>query len=69
MTGGQTTLGLAADEEGGSTGAGAQTAIRRLTASRAPLKVIKPSTDEMADHEARLDTLTKASENGAVWRR
>ena len=69
MTGGQTTLGLAADEEGGSTGAGAQTAIRRLTASRAPLKVIKPSTDEMADHEARLDALTKASENGAVWRR
>jgi DNA polymerase-3 subunit epsilon len=69
MTGGQTTLGLAADEEGGSTGAGAQTAIRRLAASRAPLKVIKPSPDEMADHEARLDTLTKTSENGAVWRR
>jgi DNA polymerase-3 subunit epsilon len=69
MTGGQTTLGLAADEEGGVTGAGAQTAIRRLAASRGPLKVIKPSPDEMADHEARLDTLTKTSENGAVWRR
>ena len=59
----------AAGEEGGSTGAGAQTAIRRLTGSRAPLKVIKPSPDEVADHEARLDTLTKTSENGAVWRR
>ena len=52
-----------------ATGAGAQTAIRRLTGSRAPLKVIKPSPDEVADHEARLDTLTKTAENGAVWRR
>ena len=69
MTGGQTSLGLSADEEGVGTGSAGSSAIRRLSQERPRLRVITPSEDEMASHEARLDVLGERCEEGAVWRR
>jgi len=69
MTGGQTSLGLSAEEEGGGVGSSNLSAIRRLPNDRPKLRVIKPSEEEIAAHEARLDTLGERSEEGAVWRR
>ena len=69
MTGGQTSLGLTADEEGAGVGAASNSAIRRLAGDRPKLKVITPSDDEIASHEARLDVLAERCEEGAVWRR
>ncbi|HCJ39642.1 MAG: DNA polymerase III subunit epsilon [Alteromonadaceae bacterium] len=68
MTGGQTHLGLSAEDQAGS-GSEKRSTIRRLPASRPALKVIPASTDEMSKHEARLDVLANTSESGVVWRR
>lgn len=69
MTGGQTSLGLSAEEESGGVGSSNVSAIRRLPKDRPQLRVIKPSEEEIAAHEARLDTLGERCEEGAVWRR
>ncbi len=69
MTGGQTSLGLSADEEVEGSGATSASAIRRLQQGRPRLKVIKPSESELAAHEARLDVLSQRCEEGAIWRR
>ena len=68
MTGGQTSLGLSADEEGAGVGAASNSAIRRLASDRPKLKVITPSDDEIASHEASLMSLLSGV-RGAVWRR
>ena len=68
MTGGQTTLGLSADDATGST-ARSTGVIRRLPVDRPKLRVISATDDEAQAHEARLDKLSEISENGAVWRR
>ena len=68
MTGGQTHLGLSAEDQAGS-GSEKRSTIRRLPTSRPALKVISASTDEMLKHEARLDVLANTSESGVVWRR
>ncbi len=62
MTGGQTMLSL-----GGEEGADQVTGIQLLSSDRPPLKVIKASVEELADHEGRLDALEKKS-GRAVWR-
>ena len=69
MTGGQTSLGLSADDEGTGVGDASHSAIRRLASDRPRLRVIKPSEDEIANHEARLDVLAERCDEGAVWRR
>ncbi|MGK0441189.1 MAG: DNA polymerase-3 subunit epsilon [Pseudohongiellaceae bacterium] len=67
MTGGQTAL-LLTDEDGGLEG-GSTSAIKRLADNRVPLKVIKASDNEMAQHEVRLDEVEKKSDGQCVWRR
>ena len=69
MTGGQTTLGLSADDDATGSTAGSAGAIRRLPADRPKLRVISATDDEVQAHEARLDKLSEIAENGAVWRR
>jgi len=62
MTGGQTMLSL-----GGDSGEGDVTKIKRLSAGRAALKVIRASELELADHEKRLDAIGKKSDD-IIWR-
>jgi len=68
MTGGQVTLSLGEGEESGS---GVHTAqpLRRLDSNRPALRVIAPDADELAAHEACLETLDQASGGSAVWRK
>jgi len=68
MTGGQGALsfgGLSGEdsEQGGAA------AIRRLTAARKPLRVVRANESECQAHELRLDALDKASGQPCVWRR
>ncbi|MFC4260479.1 DNA polymerase III subunit epsilon [Marinobacter lacisalsi] len=63
LTGGQTALSLDAAGEGDE---GAAT-IRRLPGDRPRLAVVRATDDELAAHEAFLDTVEKAG-GEAVWR-
>lgn len=68
MTGGQTKLMLSADEDS-ENGAGGDTEIKRLSADRQPLKVIKALADELQAHNIRLDEIDKASAGHCLWRK
>lgn len=68
MTGGQTTLALAGEEQGGQQGFAVSSAIRRLPAERQPLRVIAASVEELQAHEQRLDAIEKASRGHCLWR-
>ncbi len=63
MTGGQTKLNLQnnSDQQGDASG------IRRLSAGRAPLKVIRAGEQELQAHEARLDLVMKKG-GSCLWR-
>lgn len=63
LTGGQTALSL---DAGGDGEEGAAT-IRRLASDRPRLAVVRASEDELAAHEAFLDTVEKAG-GQALWR-
>ncbi|MGB1221638.1 MAG: DNA polymerase III subunit epsilon [Alcanivoracaceae bacterium] len=65
MTGGQ--VGLSLDGEQ-SDGQAKVEEIRRLSTERAPLPVIRASTAEIEAHDAKLASIDKASEEGALWR-
>lgn len=65
LTGGQTTLQLG---QGDQSGDGEAERIRRIDTTSLNLRVLSPTEDELAAHEAFLDLLDKKSE-GAVWRR
>ena len=65
MTGGQVTLSLGG-EEGGDGVQGS--VIRRLSADRRPLKIIRANDDELLDHEERLRAIEKASGAVCVWK-
>ena len=68
MTGGQTKLILSADEE--SQGQeGGDTSIRRLSADRPALKVVRAVEEELAAHNVRLDEVDKASGGNCLWRK
>ncbi|MFE8031951.1 DNA polymerase III subunit epsilon [Thiohalocapsa marina] len=66
MTGGQVSLQLGAGEQA----AFGREAIplRRLSAQRPPLRVVRASDAELAAHAARLDAIDKASGGACVWR-
>ena len=67
MTGGQTSLSLAG-QGGDDDGNGPQvSAIRRLPAGRARLKVVRATADELALHQARLAAVSKSSGGPALW--
>ncbi|WP_299593343.1 DNA polymerase III subunit epsilon [uncultured Microbulbifer sp.] len=67
MTGGQTDLALAGSGSGGEDGDSSETeqaeagSIRRLTADRAPLSVVRASADEQQAHTEFLSLLEKAA--------
>ncbi len=65
MTGGQVGLSLHDDADGEG---GQQEVIQRLSANRAPLKVIKANEQELSEHEARLTIIDKACGGSSVWR-
>ncbi|MEM9255944.1 MAG: DNA polymerase III subunit epsilon [Pseudomonadota bacterium] len=67
MTGGQTALQLS-DGPGADSGPGRAEQLRRLPASRPPLIVIEPTADELANHEAQLAAIGKASGGDVLWR-
>jgi len=64
MTGGQASL---LDDPDALNEGGEQTIIR-LSADRPPLRVIACTDEELAEHEKRLDKITKASGGTCVWR-
>ena len=67
MTGGQTALQLGEDIDSGS-GRQRLKAPRRLDAKRPTLRVIEPTADELAAHEAQLDAIAAGGVE-PVWRR
>jgi DNA polymerase-3 subunit epsilon len=67
MTGGQVSLSL--DTASSSRKEGVDQGVRRLPAGRPALKVIRATVEEIAAHEARLDSIASKSDGGAVWRR
>ena len=66
MTGGQSSLSLGYEEGGNQQ---EETGIRKLSADRKPLKIIRATDEELAVHEARLKEIDKAAENGCLWLR
>ena len=66
MTGGQTNLLLAGEDS--ESGGGVDTSIRRLAAGRPTLKVIVADSEELAEHEVRLQEIDKASDGNTCWR-
>ncbi len=67
MTGGQLSLFGAADDAQLETAG--EREMLRLPAQRPPLPVVRATETELVAHEAYLDSLDAAAENGAVWRR
>ncbi len=55
MTGGQTSLAFSGQQQTSVT----TDTIKRLTAERAPLKIIKANADELQEHETQLTALAK----------
>lgn len=66
MTGGQTALLL--DATPNATSAAGSQATTRRTDQRAPLRVIRASAEELADHESYLDRIEKSCGGKSVWR-
>lgn len=66
MTGGQVAMALGSDSRSARDGAAG---IRRVPSDRPSLKVLRASKQELAQHEARLSELDRASGGSCVWRR
>lgn len=64
MTGGQSSLSLGYEENSGQSNS--QT-LKKLSADRQPLKIIRASENELSAHEARLKEIDDAADNGCVW--
>lgn len=69
MTGGQTALVLHGGDEGDQAGGVVGATIRRLSAERPPLKVIRASEADLEAHETRLKAVDKQSGGNTVWRK
>jgi DNA polymerase-3 subunit epsilon len=67
MTGGQVALSLGGANDAAQ--GAATTQIRHLPAERPPLKVIRASAEELADHQARLAAIASAAGAQSVWER
>lgn len=70
MTGGQVGLALSAsgaDQNTGAQSSGGLANIKRLSASRAPLPVIKANEEELKAHQEKLEKIQKASGQKCVW--
>lgn len=67
ITGGQTAMLLGSGGDGGRPGEEG-VKIRRVSASRAPLPVIRASAEELEAHARNLDNIDKASGGKVRWR-
>lgn len=67
MTGGQTSLTLS-DTDGDSASSVGGERIQRLSVERRPLKVIEPSAEELAAHEAQLEAIAAGNGGKVLWR-
>lgn len=65
MTGGQTSLSLGSDE---SSKSGEPQGIRRLSADRRPLPVIRAADNELALHDSLMDVIEKKSGGTPLWK-
>jgi DNA polymerase-3 subunit epsilon len=65
MTGGQTSLSLGGASNDSSR---QEEAIRRVSAQRRPLSVVRASAEELAAHEAMLERIEKSSGGNCLWR-
>ncbi len=67
MTGGQVSLAFGDQDEQGTEGAAR--VVRRLSADRAPLRVVRARDDELSAHQERLVAIDKSSDGQCVWLR
>jgi len=65
MTGGQETLALGGDADGGESKPGQASPIRRVDSNRPALNVIRANVDELKAHQQRLDKLG----DDCVWKK
>ncbi|MBV1880494.1 MAG: DNA polymerase III subunit epsilon [Pseudomonadales bacterium] len=63
MTGGQTTLSLAGENDGLVGGE----AIRRIAGEKGGLKIVRANASELTEHDARIKGLNEATDGGCVW--
>ncbi|GHB08794.1 DNA polymerase III subunit epsilon [Salinicola rhizosphaerae] len=61
MTGGQTALSLAGNDEAGGSDAGSASGIRRVSREGVTLAVTRPSDEEWAAHRERLEAIRQAA--------
>lgn len=66
MTGGQTSLSLDGPQEMAEMGAVGE--VQRLAVTRPGLRVVRPSAEEMENHEGFLERIAKASGGRCCWR-
>ena len=66
MTSGQSSLSLREEQVEQTV---ASRKAREFDPDRPPLKIVAATADELERHEARLDEIDKASEEGSLWRR
>lgn len=69
LTGGQTQLFVASQEDGGGDGGERWVGPRRLPADRPPLVVIHATEAEAAAHQRMLDLVDGRASGGSLWRR
>ena len=71
MTGGQTSLSLAgnaSDGSGSAEGSGNRPSeIRRLSADRKPITIIRASEQDLVEHAQRLEAIAKSAGAPALW--
>jgi DNA polymerase-3 subunit epsilon len=65
MTGGQVNLNIS-DQSTSASGEVGTSSIRRLCEDRTPLKIVKPSAEELSLHQQKLDAINKSS-GACIW--
>ena len=66
MTGGQVNLNINDQSNSANGEVSGKSSIRRLSADRTPLRIIKPSEAELSLHQQKLDAINKSS-GACVW--
>ena len=66
MTGGQVNLNISDQSNSDSGEVNTASSIRRLAADRTPLRVVKPSDEELSLHQQKLDAINKSS-GACIW--
>jgi len=66
MTGGQVNLNISDQSTSDSGEVNTASSIRRLSEDRTPLKIVKPSEEELSLHQQKLDAINKSS-GACIW--